>query len=410
MDESIDKTKKSNIYDKLLIGFIALQAFGQFGGVIQPIRVFVIICMPFVFVFFLRNKGITYKNRYELLLFVFWTIYGTITLLWAIIPSESIKEILYLILNFFAFFTVVFFANKSLKPQESIMKGWLLLFLLTFPIAIYELMFDIHLPTATQDEGMIMNYANNIFERSFASVTYGNLNEYNLLLCYMFPFILGFLLMEGSKLKKLFIWVVVICLSYVIIMNGSRGAVLSSLIGLFVFMFYYIKKNKSIWILIAAVFGVLFLAVIYSQEIFAVIIGRFTEQGLSDDGRSEILTQGLLAFLGTGFFGLGAGNFIPTMVNIYHIELGAAHNLFLEIGAQYGLIILLLFMGMFFRLYKKQKINPNNSYKYIVIASLCMLPITSTIDSGYILGAWVWMFLGSLFIIADNQYNFDSGL
>lgn len=71
---------------------------------------------------------------------------------------QSIKELLFLSLNFFSFFTIIFFANNELKPHESIIKGWILTFLITLPISLYELIFDEHLPMAFQDAEMTMNY------------------------------------------------------------------------------------------------------------------------------------------------------------------------------------------------------------------------------------------------------------
>jgi hypothetical protein len=55
----------------------------------------------------------------------------------------------------------------------------------------------------------------------------------------------------------------------------------------------------------------------------------------------------------------------------------------------------------------KMLINIKNdnemSSKLIVISSLIMFPISSTIDSGYILGANVWIFLACILVISDKQ-------
>lgn len=396
---------ESNFYDKLLIVFIALQIFGVIGDALQPIRVFVMVCIPFVFLFFTNNKEISGQYLYEQFLFIFWILYGLITLLWVIIPDESIKEILYLTLNFFAFFTIIYFANRALKPQESIIKGWLLLFILTLPIALYELWFDVHLPISVQDEGLLMQYGTDIFERRFASITYGNLNGYNTLLSFMMPFIFGYLFKALTKLQTIFIWIFAFCLSYIIVMNGSRGAVLCLLVGFVVFAFFFLKGRKSLLIITLIILVSLYLFIYYYNDLFAVILGRLEEQGFSDEGRTEILKNGWDAFINSAMFGIGAGNFMPTMDTIYHLDIIAPHNLFLEVGIQYGLVIFLLFVGMLFRLFLKQKANPNRSAKFIILSSLAMFPLSTIIDSGYILGISIWLFLASLYIIADKQYN-----
>jgi O-antigen ligase len=96
---------------------------------------------------------------------------------------------------------------------------------------------------------------------------------------------------------------------------------------------------------------------------------------------------------------------MPAMNSVYHLKITAPHNLFLEIGVQFGLVIFLLFMGMLLRLFLKQSSNKNKSSKFIIISSLAMFPLTSIIDSGYILSIVIWLFLASLYVIADKQYN-----
>lgn len=406
MPEELSKLPdKINIYDKLLFFFVFLQAFGQIGGALQPIRIFVILLIPVVFLFSIKNIQIMNLYRFEIYFFCIWIIYGILSLLWVISLPDSLKEISYLIVNFMAFFTIIFLANKSNKPQESILKGWMALFAITFPIAIYEFLTDIHLPIATQSDGMVMNYAYNVFERRFASVTYGNLNEYNLVLCYSLPFIFGAMLRPNTKIKRFFVVAMILGLTYIVIMNGSRGAVISMLIGYFVFVFYYFKTYRSIAFILVLFIALLFLSIYYFDEIFFVILSRFSEQGLSDDGRSQIFSNGVNVFFNTFMFGVGAGNFMPTMDKVYQLELTSPHNLFLEIGVQYGLMIFMCFIYLLIKLYRTQRMNNDNLNKYVVMSALLMFPFTAAIDSGYLLNSWIWMFLSSLYILADGRYN-----
>jgi len=405
MNEAIENIKsKTNFYDKLLIVFITLQIFGVIGDAFQPIRIFILLFIPFVLLFFVRNKEISSYYRYERLFFVFWILYALITLLWAIIPIQSVKEVLYLALNFFGFFLLIVFSNKALNPQKSIMKGWVFLFILTLPIAFYEFIFDSHLPISFQEEGMILNYGNTIINRNFASVTYGNLNGYNTILMYMFPFIIGLLFQSKKKIHIILMWIVVFCFSYIVILNGSRGAVICLIIGFSIFGVFYFKGKKSLFLTII-LFAILLIVLNNSDSIFGLIVGRFNEQGFSDEGRLLLLISSFDAFIKSGMLGIGAGNFMPTMDSKYQLELTAPHNLFLEIGVQYGLLMLMLFIGLFIKLIIKQKSNENKWAKLIIVTAILMFPISSTIDSSYILSVNVWLFLASLFVISDNYYN-----
>jgi teichuronic acid biosynthesis protein TuaE len=403
MIETTDVKAKKNIYDWLLIIIIVLQVFGIIGDAYQPVKLFAVILIPFVLYLANSNRLIVKKYLFEIFFFTFWLCYGVLSLFWSIILESSLKEIVYLSINVFIFFEIVFFANKAVKPQQSIIIAWLALFLITFPIALYEFIYDIHLPMAVQGEGMMLNYGSIVLERKFASVTFGNLNGFNTMLMYIFPFIIGYLIKTTSKIQTAFLWLVIAGLSYIVILNGSRGGVLCLVIGFTVLIYYYLKGKKSFFYLLIIFLGVIYFAITNYDELFGLIIGRFDAQGFSDEGRSDILVNSLDAFINSAMFGVGAGNFMPTMNSVYHLELTAAHNFLLEIVIQYGLIIFLLFITMLIKMLINIKNDNEMSSKLIVISSLIMFPISSTIDSGYILGANVWIFLACILVISDKQ-------
>lgn len=183
------------------------------------------------------------------------------------------------------------------------------------------------------------------------------------------------------------------------------GAILAAVIGLTVFIYFFLKNNKSTWILVFVFLFAVFMFFNYFSEIFELIIGRFESQGLTDDGRLEIIKGSLDAFSQTFLFGVGAGSLMPILYYVYNFDIAAAHNLFLEVGIQYGLITFVLFMYFFIKLYKQQKLSNDIYVKNIIIGSLCMAPLTFTIDSGYILNPAVWLFLSSLYVIANPEVN-----
>ncbi len=400
----MDNKIKNNKYDRLIVLMLALQAFGGLGDALQPIRLFIIISVPFLLYYFLKKGNLRECYRYERLFFLVWWIYAFVSILWVIVPEESIKDTLYLAVNFLGFFVLILLASKASNPQKSIIKGWILLFVLTLPVALYELWFDIHLPMSVQESDFTMNFGNEVMERRFASVTYGNLNGYNTILCYIFPFICLNLFRLKSKSKLILNWILLFIISYIIISNSSRGAILCLAVGLVLFGLYYLNNAKSLVILFIVLAIAFYFATAYFDEVFGVIVARFEDQGLEDVGRLDNLVCGFDALLKSGFMGIGAGNYIPTMTQIYGLEIAAPHNIFLEIGVQYGVIILLLFLWMLVRIFKLGKQNERNN-KIFIVVSLCIFPLTSIINSGYLLSIYVWMLIGSMYIIADKKYN-----
>lgn len=394
---------ESNRYDKLIILLISLQALGGLGGFFQPVRLVLLILIPFLFI----SRNSNFKiYRYELVTFYIWIVFGIISLTWVYFMGESIKEIVYLMIYFAGFFVIVYLSTNAKKPKESIIKGWIFLFILTIPVALLELFFDIHLPSAYDQEAVIMNFQGiGELDRHFASINYGNLNGYNVILIYALPFVLSIQLSYLSKLRKTLGWIVFIILSSIIIMNGSRGAFICLLIVITVFILYYIKNIKAL-ISIGVMFSLpLFYLLFTDNEIYKLISARFTEQGLVDNTRLNLIQMGLKSLFDSNFIGIGVANFNPTMKYKYNQELTAPHNFFIEILAQYGVLIFILFIGLFIRIFKKNKKNNSKKNSFIVISSLCMYPISAIITSGYIQSAWTWLFIASLYIVADRQFE-----
>lgn len=406
-DNIVLNKSKSNISDLLLILYIVLLVFGVIGDALQPIRIVSIAFVPFVLHYLFKNSDIRKSNHYILFLFIFWLAYGFFTLLWSVDTTAGLKELTYLLVNFTSFLVIVILANKSVNPKESIMKGWIILFIITIPIALYELSTDIHLPMSIVESDYILRLDSGLFERNFASVTFGNLNGYNTILMYVFPMILGSILNSNSKRLSFFLWISLFINLYILISNGSRGAILSAVIGFSIFIFFFLRNKKSKSILFLIILIAVFVFANYFNEIFELIVGRFATQGLADDNRYDIIVSLLDALFKSFLFGIGAGSLMAVLQNVYNLVDLPAHNLFLEVGVQYGIITFILFMYLFVKLYKRQKLSTKMYVKNIIIGSLCMAPLTLTIDSAYLLNSSVWLFFSSLYVISNPDLDIN---
>ena len=400
------KANSFNIYDKLIILFIALLSLGVIGGAFQPVRILVVCCMPFMYAYGVKHRGSMKPYRYEQVFFILWWLWAVVSLLWARVPEESVKHVVYMTINFHAFFVFIWLANRANRPQKAVLNGWLLLFVLTIPIALYELWFDVHLPMAAQESDMMMNFGYEVLERRFASVTYGNLNGYNTILCCILPFVLlNVLKPQTTKVHAIVAWALLLCVCYLVVSNSSRGAMLCLVIGLCLFGLYYLKQGKGLWMLLVVVVVVAVYAIQHFDDLFGVILNRFESQGLDDDDRTMHIICGLDAFFNTNMLGVGAGNYMPVMEQDYGLEITSPHNLFLEIGVQYGLFILVAFLGMLWRIFSRARANQSKVNRQFVVMALCMFPFTHIINSGNLLDARLWLLVASMYVLADGCYN-----
>ena len=400
----IFENKKNNGFDRLLLFFIALQSLGIIGGALQPIRIFVFVAIPFTFKYFMFHKLDLKHFKYEFFFFSFWIFYALISLAWSIEPKDSLKEVSYLIFNVTSVFVFFYLSLNANNPYKAILQGWLLLFALTAPIAVFEIITDTHLPISYQESDSMMNFGFEVIQRKFASVTYGNLNGYNLVLSYSSLFLLGTLLMKGKVSNFFFRILIMGVLFFLIFSNSSRATFITLLIEALVFALFVIKLSRKSIRYFALI--ILFISIIlyYFSDNLVLILLRFNTQGLYDIGRTELINSGFDALINSYFLGIGAGNFMPTMSNVYNLELAAPHNFFLEILVPYGIIIFVFFIGWIIRIFNNQRTNPNRISKYIVITFLMTFPVTSIINSGYLLNIWVWIYMSSVFVISDKYF------
>ena len=238
--------KKGNyIYDFILFGLISLLIFGLIGNGVQPVRLFIIALSPVMFadVFVGPHKSI-YYYRYECFFLAFWLLWAAAFFYKAVDEVESLKNLLYLAIHILGFLEVLWAANKATNPQQSIKYGWLAIILLSLPVAAYEFLTDFHLAMSLQDTGNTL-YVNGVhIERPFASVTFGNLNSYNTVLCWALPSLFLCNLYPRSKWEQTMGMVLMAFTSIIIVANASRGAILCLALMLMTYV-YMLALNQQ---------------------------------------------------------------------------------------------------------------------------------------------------------------------
>ena len=181
--------KKGNyIYDLILFGLMSLLVFGMVGNGAQPVRLFTIALSPFMIAdVFKRPHESLYYYRYECFFLGFWFLWSLAFFYKTVDETESLKSVVYLAVHILGFFEVLWAANKAQNPQQAIKYGWLAFILMSIPVAAYEFLTDFHLSMSFQDSGNTMYVHGIHIERPFASVTFGNLNSFNTVLCWALP-------------------------------------------------------------------------------------------------------------------------------------------------------------------------------------------------------------------------------
>ncbi len=396
----------SYIYDLILFALMALLAFGLIGNGAQPVRLFIIALSPFVVAdVFNRPHKSLYYYRYECFFLAFWFLWALAFFFKADDEIESFKNVIYLAIHILGFFEVLWAANKAKYPQQAIKYGWLAFMVSTIPVAIYEFLTDFHLGMSFQDSGNTM-YVNGVhIERPFASVTFGNLNSYNTVLCWALPSLFMCNLYPRGKWEQLLGMVVMGFTSLIIIANASRGAMLCLVIMLGTYVYAYYKFGRNRYLLITVLVLAIGALVYFLGELFILIVEKVSMVGLGDDGRAENLVMGFQAFLDSYGLGIGIGNYGPIMEAVYHVEVPAPHNLFLEVLVCFGLFVALGFLGMVFRIVRIGLRQGEPFNRNMLMFCMAAMLFAGIIDSNYLMKATTWMFLASVYVYVDSRYN-----
>lgn len=399
--------QKNNKYDYLLIIFIASIACGDIGGSLQPIRLLTILLFPFAVVYFANHTTAYAKYSGVVAFGLLWIVYSAITIFWSHVPSLSLQKWIYLLVHICGMLVLFYLFEKSNNKVVTICLGWIVMFLVTAPIALYELSTDYHLSYAKTDSSLhSLDSTGNYILRNFASVTFFNLNTYNTVVCYTLPFIISLLINPIRKKisDKLLIYSTFVIAAFIIICNSSRASLLVLTACVLYYLFKTLKRGIVKTVIVCVALFILFYY-LWGNGFFDVILERFIVNGLESAGRFSLILNLLDATLNSAFMGVGIGNVDYVMATDYNMGLTAPHNLYLEVLTETGLLIFMIFCIIQFKIFRNGRKQNDLLSKSISVLGILILPIIGIINSGYLVFPSFFIYLASLIIISKYKYN-----
>lgn len=373
---------KSNRFDIYISLIFFILIFGVYGGALQPIRLLTILLFFYYFPLIYREI-INYKLQINFLIFSFiYSFFSTFFIIENI--KESLISFLYFTINLMLYTIFFVFYKKANNSLVSCFKGVLGFLSIALVYAIYEISTGNHLSVnLTHDVESLM-------ARNYSSFTFGNYNTFLMVLIMMMPFLI-YAISNYKTIYKVFSAIFLMLISYVVITNASRSATVALFIS---YAFLLLYRGSLVFKLLIAICASYLL--IDNISMFDVLINRYDNVGYKSDGRWEVLTlpfeglkDNLLLGFGVGNFGYFASN------NLTQMEVYAAHNFFgesfYELGVFFLLLILLVLINNF-----KTLIFKDYEIKILFIHLMIVFIPFSLINSGYLVGVYVWIFLSLL--------------
>lgn len=390
---------KWNKYDRLIIFIIASYIFGtvQFGIITQSVVVG-LFCIPYAIREFMQSK----KNECRSISFFFksWFLYAAISLLWTIDSKGGYPDLWGLGFNMVIFFSLLYATFRAEAPIRSFMTGWLVLLLLTYPVAIWEFTTSNHIAKFGDfNETDAENFFGQM-DRRFAAVTYKNLNSYVTLLCMALPVSISSIFYFSKKLIPAIITVVAVV---VVLLNASRGGLLCVIADSFVFLFFYNKirfKHKflvSIFLFFLIITFVFYFGFIIVQQLSLRLVD---EDLMVDANRHDLIICGInLLFQSVGI-GYGVGS-MQEAYSTMPVFIHYAHNMIVEFLVEYGIFLFIPFVILFYNSLVrlcKSNIFSIKLFGFTVFASIvpCLI-----LDDTYFAHPYVWGWMATIFSISS---------
>ncbi|MBL1219832.1 O-antigen ligase family protein [Chryseobacterium sp. L7] len=347
--------------------------------------------------------------KFGIKFYAFWLIYGTITLLWSVDPVVGLNsEIIAMFLGMISLIIFPVFLKNDEKSLKTIRNAWILGLACTLPIAFYEISTMQHFSYDEEERllGGLGVYA------PFASIFFGNYNNYCVYICFCFPFLFWALVETPSKIWKVIYGSFIGAGILIIFINTNR----TSLVVVALYLLCFIRfKVKSVLTIV----GVFFLVIVLYNYLPASLRSTLDmlynyrvnvdySEDTSSKLREGVFKEGVRFLKDSGGFGSGAGSFEELMLRSPKYDgISNPHNLFLEIFAQYGVIVFGLFIYWFWLILKK--INKNTSLngysKRILMMGVFAIPVIGIINSAALGYTIWWIYFSSLVMIASIDFK-----
>lgn len=379
-----------------------------------PFRVVVVL----LWVLFLLKGGkvnvASIHVKKSLIFFLIWFGYASLSVVWAASSVEALKHIIFLFLSFSLIFFMVLNLRQS-KDLELFVKLWLAVFVVLIPIAIWETMTGNHLQTSG------LNYTDDGYEfYKFAPTgLFANQNDYATFLAFSMPILLSKFQYERKVVIRLFLMVLFVAGGIILLFTTSRANYAAIFVSTLVWLVAFTDIVQKFKFLFG---GLILLAIVllnlneqswlYLQFVWEdlTVLGEGTQDaGL--DVRSNLIKSALYFTIATLGFGVGAGNIEYYLANYPIYETGSItniHNWWLENLANYGFIVMLLYLAFFlsllYALWKVRKQSPHIAIKSMAEAMICLLvafPISSISSSSLIAFNPHWLIFGFMLALVN---------
>jgi teichuronic acid biosynthesis protein TuaE len=399
------------VYISIITSMIgSASVFAIDAGIFQLSLFRVSILLLFLYIIIkmlIKDKKIRLNNQksnsYSIKFMFIWIIYAFFSLAWVKDYNAWMRTLFFLFIGLLSYIII----SKYLKSKFDILLAFRLIFIM---ILIHNLL------------GWYEIYTNNYIFLSIDRIakytrlnhpvsTFGNTNDYATFMLFS-VWVSYICLINAKNIISKFIYISLIISSVLLLIStSSRANLLGVILSMMLFIVLSMKRKKTRNISLALL-GIVFLIVLLNPEsIKSLFISinenlniNFSSQSGSDFVRINLIKNGLFFLISTLGFGVGAGNIEYWMSHKAMYNTGGVlniHNWWLEILVGYGVVIFIMYIVFYFKLfrsfYRKFKYSRSKVDMSMSLGIMCFMigyVIGSISSSSNISIEWLWVFWG----------------
>jgi hypothetical protein len=230
---------------------------------------------------------------------------------------------------------------------DALVSGWLVGFVATSLVAVWEVVFMRHLP------GYLMDTAPSYFlDNRFAMATLGNPNNYGAYLLYVLAILLAGVVSTPSVRACILYYIGVGLTVGLLVMSGARVALLGGIVEVAVLIAVSARRQRGrVALLVLLLVSVAYVVVVnwggYALTKLGALVSGFSSQGSLYTRLNLALNGAFLSFQHFGL-GVGPGGFGPSVASgtlpFYTFGYVDPHSFFTEVASEYGIFSLAMFV------------------------------------------------------------------
>jgi hypothetical protein len=374
---------------------------GGIGGSFQPARI-LLAGMACIAIFVSpRSQSNFNLLRQIFTLTLFIIIFGIISLAWTPDLIGGIGMLLAVGVGSSAIYSISR-ADLSVDSVNLMVWSWLGVVALSVIIAFYEIVTGNHFQFSLDARVIGGNFGT----FPFASIFFGNYNDYSTWLCLAFPFTLAAFLQARNNATRSLVMFINLALISIIFVNTSRMALIYVSVALSVYTVIF--QRFRLYSFVASLIVIPSVFVRYSGDIlnlYDLAVDRFINLNLADESLSQrlgLLQAGSSAVKESWGLGIGIGGFEEYINQNYPYYIPNPHNIFMEIAVNFGLPSALLFAAVLALLFVAglQRKDLPVGFRLILMQGSLSVPFIGAVPSQAIGYVYWWVWLATMVAIA----------